>query len=195
MSNTILSGLLIKVTPVCLRIWKCYNRIFLDLLLKEILNEILPVVIYSRTSGVSVGCLTVSKILKIHPYAFTQVCTICDVCFAYHCHIWSVLWQSVYTCKYFHKFLFLSAFSWCQAVGSVYSGLQVLSERSAMVTRALDYIGDILKHIKPSLVSKNQEGLQLAYWAVGRCSVQHIKHWTKLQEYFVSLFLKCHRDE
>lgn len=37
-----------------------------------------------------------------------------------------------------------------------------------MVTRALDYIGDILKHIKPSLVSKNQEGLQLAYWAVGK---------------------------
>lgn len=51
----------------------------------------------------------------------------------------------------------------------MYSGLQVLSERSAMATRALDYIGDILKHIKPSLVSKNQEGLQLVYWAVGTC--------------------------
>ncbi|XP_040900634.1 protein MMS22-like [Toxotes jaculatrix] len=63
-----------------------------------------------------------------------------------------------------------------KAVGCVYSGLQVLSERSAMVTRALDYIGDILKHIKPSLVSKNQEGLQLAYWAVG-CIV---KHWSPL---------------
>ncbi|XP_042281005.1 protein MMS22-like isoform X1 [Thunnus maccoyii] len=63
-----------------------------------------------------------------------------------------------------------------KAVGSVYSGLQVLSERSAMVTRALDYIGDILKHIKPSLVSKNQEGMQLAYWAVG-CIV---KHWSPL---------------
>ncbi|XP_054477240.1 protein MMS22-like [Anoplopoma fimbria] len=63
-----------------------------------------------------------------------------------------------------------------KAVGSVYSGLQVLSERSAMVTRALDYIGDILKHIKPSLVSKNQEGLQLVYWAVG-CIV---KHWSPL---------------
>lgn len=55
-----------------------------------------------------------------------------------------------------------------QAVGGVYSGLQVLSERSSMVTRALDYIGDIMKYIKPSLVSKNQEGLQLVYWAVGR---------------------------
>ncbi|XP_076592655.1 protein MMS22-like [Chaetodon auriga] len=63
-----------------------------------------------------------------------------------------------------------------KAVGSVYSGLQLLSERSAMVTRALDYIGDILKYIKPSLVSKNQEGLQLSYWVVG-CIV---KHWSPL---------------
>lgn len=56
---------------------------------------------------------------------------------------------------------------WCQAVGSVYSGLQALSERSSMVSRALEYIGDIMKHIKPSLVSKNQDGLQMVYWAVG----------------------------
>ncbi|TMS10621.1 Protein MMS22-like, partial [Larimichthys crocea] len=63
-----------------------------------------------------------------------------------------------------------------KAVGSVYSGLQILSERSAMVTRALDYIGDIMKHIKPSLISKNPEGLQLVYWAVG-CIV---KHWSPL---------------
>ncbi|XP_030606196.1 protein MMS22-like [Archocentrus centrarchus] len=63
-----------------------------------------------------------------------------------------------------------------KAVGSVYSGLKALSERSAMVTTALDYIGDILKHIKPSLVGKNQEGIQLAYWAVG-CIV---KHWSPL---------------
>ncbi|XP_061632514.1 protein MMS22-like isoform X1 [Phyllopteryx taeniolatus] len=63
-----------------------------------------------------------------------------------------------------------------KAVGMVYSRLQVLSERSAMVTRALDYMGDILKHIKPSLVSKNQKGIQLAYWVVG-CVV---KHWSLL---------------
>ncbi|XP_037533078.1 protein MMS22-like [Nematolebias whitei] len=63
-----------------------------------------------------------------------------------------------------------------KAVGRVYSELQLLSERSAMVTRALHYIGDILKHIKPYVVSKNQEGLQLAYWAVG-CIV---KHWSPL---------------
>lgn len=36
-----------------------------------------------------------------------------------------------------------------------------------MATRALDYIGDVLKHVKPYVVSKNQEGMQLAYWAVG----------------------------
>ncbi|KAJ3598494.1 hypothetical protein NHX12_002005 [Muraenolepis orangiensis] len=63
-----------------------------------------------------------------------------------------------------------------KAVGRVYGGLQVLSERSAMVGRALDYMGDVLKYIKPYLVSKNQEGMQLAYWAVG-CVV---KHWSPL---------------
>uniref|UniRef100_A0A8C6LQB8 Protein MMS22-like n=1 Tax=Nothobranchius furzeri TaxID=105023 RepID=A0A8C6LQB8_NOTFU len=63
-----------------------------------------------------------------------------------------------------------------RAVGTVYSQLQLLSERSAMVTRALDYIGDILKHIKPYMVSRNQEGIQLAYWIVG-CVV---KHWSPL---------------
>lgn len=78
-----------------------------------------------------------------------------------------------YSSLYLHAGISINFFSyplaliWCQAVGSVYSGLQVLSERSAMVTRALDYIGDIMKHIKPSLVSKSQEGLQLVYWAVG----------------------------
>ncbi|XP_015236300.1 PREDICTED: protein MMS22-like [Cyprinodon variegatus] len=63
-----------------------------------------------------------------------------------------------------------------KAVGGVYSGLQLLSERSAMVNRALDYIGDILKYVKPYVVGKNQEGMQLAYWTVG-CIV---KHWGPL---------------
>ncbi|CAB1333668.1 unnamed protein product [Coregonus sp. 'balchen'] len=64
-----------------------------------------------------------------------------------------------------------------KAVGRVYSGLQVLSERSVMVARALDYTGDIMKYIKPYLVNKSpQEGLLLAYWAVG-CVV---KHWSPL---------------
>ncbi|KAK0146986.1 Protein MMS22-like [Merluccius polli] len=63
-----------------------------------------------------------------------------------------------------------------KAVGRVYSGLQVLSERSAMVASALEYMGDIMKHIKPYLVSRSLEGMQLAYWAVG-CIV---KHWSPL---------------
>ncbi|XP_047455543.1 protein MMS22-like [Mugil cephalus] len=63
-----------------------------------------------------------------------------------------------------------------KAVGSVYAGLQVLSERSAMVTRALHYIGDVLKYIKPYLVNKNQEGMQLAYWVIGNI----VKHWSPL---------------
>ncbi|XP_046875217.1 protein MMS22-like [Hypomesus transpacificus] len=63
-----------------------------------------------------------------------------------------------------------------KAVGRVYGGLQVLSERAAMVTKALDYLGDFLKHVKPYLVNKNPEGLQLAYW-VGGCVV---KHWGPL---------------
>lgn len=69
----------------------------------------------------------------------------------------------------FHTFLFFpSASTWGQALGGVYAGLQLPSERSSMESRALDYIEDIMKYIKPSLVSKNQEGHQLVYWAVGR---------------------------
>ncbi|KAG5271208.1 hypothetical protein AALO_G00177120 [Alosa alosa] len=63
-----------------------------------------------------------------------------------------------------------------KAVGRVYSGLQLLSERTSMVARALDYVGDILKYIKPYQLNKSQEGLQLSYWAVG-CLV---KHWSPL---------------
>uniref|UniRef100_A0A674MTN6 Protein MMS22-like n=1 Tax=Takifugu rubripes TaxID=31033 RepID=A0A674MTN6_TAKRU len=63
-------------------------------------------------------------------------------------------------------------------ISSVYNGLQALSERSSMVTRALNYIGGIMKYIKPSLTSKNQEGLKLVFWAVGRCCI--VKHWSPL---------------
>uniref|UniRef100_A0AAY5K5P2 Protein MMS22-like n=1 Tax=Esox lucius TaxID=8010 RepID=A0AAY5K5P2_ESOLU len=63
------------------------------------------------------------------------------------------------------------------AVGRVYSRLQILSERTEMAARALDYTGDIMKYIKPYLVNKSpQEGLLMAYWAVG-CLV---KHWSPL---------------
>ncbi|KAJ8288321.1 hypothetical protein COCON_G00009800 [Conger conger] len=64
-----------------------------------------------------------------------------------------------------------------KAVGRAYSRLESLAERSAMVTRALEYVGDVLKHIKPYLVNKGPpEGLRLAYWAVG-CVV---KQWSPL---------------
>ncbi|MGH0146948.1 UNVERIFIED_CONTAM: hypothetical protein FKN15_009084 [Acipenser sinensis] len=61
-----------------------------------------------------------------------------------------------------------------KAVGRAYAGLQTLAEKSAMVSKALEYVGDILKYIKPYLVNKGPpEGLQLSYWTVG-CLV---KHW------------------
>uniref|UniRef100_A0A673LQ35 Protein MMS22-like n=1 Tax=Sinocyclocheilus rhinocerous TaxID=307959 RepID=A0A673LQ35_9TELE len=63
-----------------------------------------------------------------------------------------------------------------RAVGQSYCELQLLSERSSAVSRALEYVGDILKYIKPYLLNKSREGLQLAYWTVG-CLV---KHWSYL---------------
>lgn len=58
-----------------------------------------------------------------------------------------------------------------------------------MVTRALDYIGDVMKHIKPLLVSKNQEGLQLVYWAVGQCGA----HFTPKHLMELLIYLQCFR--
>uniref|UniRef100_A0A8C9TJ92 Protein MMS22-like n=1 Tax=Scleropages formosus TaxID=113540 RepID=A0A8C9TJ92_SCLFO len=64
-----------------------------------------------------------------------------------------------------------------KAVGFVYRDLQSLSERSTMVSQALDYIGDVLKHIKPYLANKSpSEGLQLAYRTVGYL----VKQWSSL---------------
>ncbi|KTF89679.1 hypothetical protein cypCar_00007221 [Cyprinus carpio] len=63
-----------------------------------------------------------------------------------------------------------------RAVGRSYCELQLLSERSSAVSRALEYVGDILKYIKPYLLNKSREGLQLVYWTVG-CLV---KHWSYL---------------
>ncbi|TRY84629.1 hypothetical protein DNTS_001352, partial [Danionella cerebrum] len=62
-----------------------------------------------------------------------------------------------------------------KAVGRLYGELQLLSERSSAVTRALEYVGDILKYIKPYLQNKSREGLQVAYWTVG-CLVKHWSH-------------------
>uniref|UniRef100_A0A4W4F668 Protein MMS22-like n=1 Tax=Electrophorus electricus TaxID=8005 RepID=A0A4W4F668_ELEEL len=63
-----------------------------------------------------------------------------------------------------------------ESVGRVYSGMQALSERSSLVCRALEYVGDILKYLKPYLLNRSTEGLQLAYWALG-CMV---KLWSPL---------------
>ncbi|KTG45812.1 hypothetical protein cypCar_00002340 [Cyprinus carpio] len=62
-----------------------------------------------------------------------------------------------------------------KAVGRSYCELQLLSERSSAVSRALEYVGDIVKYIKPYLLNKSREGLQLAYWTVG-CLVKHWSH-------------------
>lgn len=59
-------------------------------------------------------------------------------------------------------------FLFSQAVGRTYSGLQTLPEKSAMVLKALEYLGDVLKYVKPYLKAKGPpEGLQLAYWIIG----------------------------
>ncbi|XP_072189720.1 protein MMS22-like isoform X2 [Excalfactoria chinensis] len=64
-----------------------------------------------------------------------------------------------------------------KAVGKTYSGLQTLPEKSAMVLKALEYLGDVLKYVKPYLKAKGPpEGLQLAYWIIG-CLV---KFWAPI---------------
>uniref|UniRef100_A0A8C5UFV5 Protein MMS22-like n=1 Tax=Malurus cyaneus samueli TaxID=2593467 RepID=A0A8C5UFV5_9PASS len=55
-----------------------------------------------------------------------------------------------------------------KAVGKTYSGLQTLPEKSAMVAKTLEYLGDVLKYVKPYLKAKGPpEGLQLTYWIIG----------------------------
>ncbi|NXJ67549.1 MMS22 protein, partial [Rostratula benghalensis] len=64
-----------------------------------------------------------------------------------------------------------------KAVGRAYGGLQTLSEKSAMVAKTLEYLGDVLKYVKPYLKAKGPpEGLQLAYWIIG-CLV---KFWAPI---------------
>uniref|UniRef100_A0A8C6Z9F4 Protein MMS22-like n=1 Tax=Nothoprocta perdicaria TaxID=30464 RepID=A0A8C6Z9F4_NOTPE len=64
-----------------------------------------------------------------------------------------------------------------KAVGKTYSGLQTLPEKSAMVAKALEYLGDVLKYVKPYLKVKGPpEGLQLTYWIIG-CLV---KFWAPI---------------
>uniref|UniRef100_A0A8C3GSP3 Protein MMS22-like n=1 Tax=Corvus moneduloides TaxID=1196302 RepID=A0A8C3GSP3_CORMO len=55
-----------------------------------------------------------------------------------------------------------------KAVGRTYSDLQTLPEKSAMVAKTLEYLGDVLKYVKPYLKAKGPpEGLQLTYWIIG----------------------------
>ncbi|XP_027550523.1 protein MMS22-like isoform X1 [Neopelma chrysocephalum] len=64
-----------------------------------------------------------------------------------------------------------------KAVGRTYSGLQTLPEKSAMVAKTLEYLGDVLKYVKPYLKAKGPpEGLQLTYWIIG-CLV---KFWAPI---------------
>ncbi|XP_064412327.1 protein MMS22-like [Latimeria chalumnae] len=61
-----------------------------------------------------------------------------------------------------------------KVVGRTYAGLQTLTEKSTMVSKCLEYIGDVLKYIKPYLVNKGpSEGLHLTHRTVG-CLV---KYW------------------
>ncbi|KAF7692774.1 protein MMS22-like [Silurus meridionalis] len=63
-----------------------------------------------------------------------------------------------------------------KCVGCVYGGLQQLAERVSLVCKALEYVGDIIKFIKPNLLNKSTEGLNITYWTLG-CVV---KHWSPL---------------
>ncbi|XP_067323526.1 protein MMS22-like [Anolis sagrei] len=64
-----------------------------------------------------------------------------------------------------------------KAFGKNYSSLQTLAEKSTTVTKALEYIGDVLKHVKPYLMKKGPaEGFHLSYRIIG-CLV---KSWAPI---------------
>uniref|UniRef100_A0A8C4RP59 Protein MMS22-like n=1 Tax=Erpetoichthys calabaricus TaxID=27687 RepID=A0A8C4RP59_ERPCA len=51
---------------------------------------------------------------------------------------------------------------------AAYNELQNLSEKSAMVSKALEYVGDIFKYMKPYLVNSDPpDSILLLYWTVG----------------------------
>ncbi|XP_063773088.1 protein MMS22-like isoform X2 [Pseudophryne corroboree] len=55
-----------------------------------------------------------------------------------------------------------------KATGIAYSDLQTLSEKSAMVSKCQEYLGDILKYAKPYLTKKGPaEGLKVTYRTMG----------------------------
>ncbi|XP_074846957.1 protein MMS22-like [Carettochelys insculpta] len=64
-----------------------------------------------------------------------------------------------------------------KAVSITYSGLQTVAEKSAMVTKTLEYLGDVVKYVNPYLKKKGPaEGLQLTYSIIG-CIV---KSWAPI---------------
>ncbi|KAM5285928.1 protein MMS22-like isoform 1-T2 [Hipposideros larvatus] len=64
-----------------------------------------------------------------------------------------------------------------EAVGVTYGSLQQLSDKSAMVTKSLEYLGEILKYIKPYLGKKiSSAGLHLTYSVMGIL----VKSWAQI---------------
>uniref|UniRef100_A0A0P6JB16 Protein MMS22-like n=2 Tax=Heterocephalus glaber TaxID=10181 RepID=A0A0P6JB16_HETGA len=64
-----------------------------------------------------------------------------------------------------------------EAVGITYRNLQTLSDKSAMVTKSLEYLGEVLKYIKPYLGKRIcSAGLQLTYGMMGVL----VKSWAQI---------------
>nr|XP_020042748.1 protein MMS22-like [Castor canadensis] len=64
-----------------------------------------------------------------------------------------------------------------EAVGMTYRNLQTLSDKSAMVTKSLEFLGEVLKYIKPYLGKKiSNAGLRLAYEMMGIL----VKSWAQI---------------
>ncbi|XP_028636476.1 protein MMS22-like [Grammomys surdaster] len=64
-----------------------------------------------------------------------------------------------------------------EAVGVTYRTLQTLTDKSVMVTKSLEYLGEILKYIKPYLGKKvSSAGLQLTYGIMGVL----VKSWAQI---------------
>ncbi|XP_033090556.1 protein MMS22-like isoform X3 [Trachypithecus francoisi] len=64
-----------------------------------------------------------------------------------------------------------------EAVGITFGNLQTLSDKSAMVTKSLEYLGEVLKYIKPYLGKKVfGAGLQLTYGMMGIL----VKSWAQI---------------
>uniref|UniRef100_A0A8D2B947 Protein MMS22-like n=1 Tax=Sciurus vulgaris TaxID=55149 RepID=A0A8D2B947_SCIVU len=64
-----------------------------------------------------------------------------------------------------------------EAVGTTYRNLHTLSDKSAMITKSLEYLGEVLKYIKPYLGKKiSSVGLQLTYGMMGIL----VKSWAQI---------------